>query len=1389
MNNASATTTRPVPALLAAAVLLLTLASPVVALVVASVTDARAATYQVDTSADDASKTGCSDDVAGDCSLRGAIAKANGDAAQDTIVVPAGTYPLSVASPCFFAAASGDSENGIMVAAVCVNSNVDLVGAGADQTIIQSGGTDRLFAISKLKTVSISGVTLTGGRGGFGYAIGGGGAINNHGTLMLSDSVLTNNQSNFGGAIYNLGKLTVVRSTITGNTASSGGGAINNTCCGGPITVTVIDSTIASNGAQNGGGINNNGLVTVIGSTLSGNTANSGGGIANFGGNVTVRNSTLSGNTGGGGALAIGLSSPDGASVVRLESTTIANNAGTPYGGGLYIVGTQPVTLRNTIVAGNTTSGGYGPDCGGRIVSEGYNLIQSTANCQIVGDTTGNITGVPARLGALADNGGSTRTRAPLPADQTNAASPAIDAGNPAAPGSGGTSCAAIDQRGNVRPVGVRCDIGAVESVAGFAVARVLPARGGAGGTVLLHVAGSGIEPGATLQLEQAGQPVIVADAADADEGRSALTATVDLATAAQGAWDVVVTNPGGESRRLDAAFTVEPARTADVWMYVVGPSGMRAGVPTLFTLVYGNRGNVDALDVPITLSLAAGMGYHLIFPFGAPPIVDPAIELDWQLQDGDVDAGADSGTTNLAFLLPVVPAGSTSSLQFQMTLPPTLPHGAEVTSFAGTGAPLLTPEPSQQTIDAIVAGARAYALEKLFVTIPDSAVPELAERALQQLDAVADEGRALLVQTGGVGQRVHSLAWIQLELALHGAKAVLESAASASLSRQRLVAELTGLFQARDAFALTLREGCPIVACAKSPPLDEGCFCIDMVCDGKARASDGGCYPPPLPGPPGCEIHEKMQISEFLANLQKCRMDKNRCEALPDHHVHTNDDGSQFCVPDGPSNHCPVIQIPNPLGAGSLDCLGTPIKNSHDPNEKTGVTGIGAAHFLRQGTALAYTVSFENDPALASAPAQVVTITDQLDPAKVDLSTFALGAMSFGNQLVPVPPGAQQFTGGVDLRPAQNLIVLIDAGLDPVTGLVHWTFTSVDPTTMQLTTDPDAGFLPPNVTPPEGDGTVSFTVKPNPGLPAGATICNEASIIFDVNDPIVTPTWCNGFDESPPVTAVASATVDDACDTSLDVAWSGSDAGAGVIFYSVYVSTNGGPFTLWQESTTATSATFSGTSGNTYAFYSIGSDSLGNTEVAPATADVTRALGVCGTENDLAIVKLKAPKTVKLTATKPTKAITIAVDVQNRSRHVETIPDDAALAALVDVTVHSAGACADVTASLRPAKKPKAIALKPGQKRKVVFDASFGCTNDAAKGAGHTDFWLSAHVDHAALGGSDAHPADDDCPRTVTPPGVLDPFPAKPVLDKGCGEKKPDKTFGGAVLVDVVGP
>src|SRR6478735_2908628 len=46
------------------------------------------AVFTVDTTADDASLSNCQDDIAADCSLRGAIARANGVAEPSTIFVP-----------------------------------------------------------------------------------------------------------------------------------------------------------------------------------------------------------------------------------------------------------------------------------------------------------------------------------------------------------------------------------------------------------------------------------------------------------------------------------------------------------------------------------------------------------------------------------------------------------------------------------------------------------------------------------------------------------------------------------------------------------------------------------------------------------------------------------------------------------------------------------------------------------------------------------------------------------------------------------------------------------------------------------------------------------------------------------------------------------------------------------------------------------------------------------------------------------------------------------------------------------------------------------------------------------------------------------------------------
>ena len=67
-------------------------------------------------------------------------------------------------------------------------------------------------------------------------------------------------------------------------------------------------------------------------------------------------------------------------------------------------------------------------------------------------------------------------------------------------------------------------------------------------------------------------------------------------------------------------------------------------------------------------------------------------------------------------------------------------------------------------------------------------------------------------------------------------------------------------------------------------------------------------------------------------------------------------------------------------------------------------------------------------------------------------------------------------------------------------------------------------------------------------------------------------------------------------------MSWPGSDgAGSGIATYNVFVSEDGGPITVFQSNTTATSATFTGQFGHTYSFYSVATDNVGLVQPTPA--------------------------------------------------------------------------------------------------------------------------------------------------------------------------------------------
>jgi len=1045
----------------------------------------------------------------GDCSLREAVRAANTNLAvdactagqndqTDTITVPAGTYTLTLAGN-ENDAAQGDLD--LRDNAVVNDAAADLVitGAGAATTIVQAcaveqlaadcpsgqGVVDRVFHVIDA-SVAITGLTVRHGRSvplnntrrGLGiYMQRFSGLVQP--ALALTDVVVTRNGATDapsvgaeGGAISNDdGTLTLTRVRITDNelASGSGGGIHNRRLTNGTPILVMTDSTVSGNSTgSSGGGIYNTQDVTatLTGCTVSGNQAgfNAGGIASTFASTLTMTNCTVSGNVahnGSGGGILL-----SGGSLDLLSSTVTLNRLEAGQGsGGITSSGGATVALRNSIVAGNLhainpVSPFYSPDCDDNdntspVESEGYSLVGNANQCVLlVGGTNGDQVGITGAeidplLAPLADNGGLTQTHAPLDG------SPALDAANPATPGSGGTACPATDQRGETRPQGVACDVGSLEGDSEIEpgevdVDAVKPARGGDAGTVQVQVYGSGFLDGATVRLVRAGFTDVVGSFTSLRA--RVLSTSFDLRGVAAGTWGVVVENPDASSATLPNAFTVETGGAAEVWSTLVLPRTFIAGRTQSIYVMFGNRGTVDAYGVPLWLSFPDELEWYVPFPVSAPPSQAGSVETDWTRIGIDVPAPPPETRDSLPFLLPVVPAGSSGALRIRVKSP--LEAGAGRLPFrvvADVGEAYFRPNLAAHVVALYLERAKELATPNdASVMLPSDAAIEAYIRT--QLAGVIAEGRAAAVAGGH--PPVVSQQQLLVDTAQYIATASTTAFGPATVGRW---------------FASLLR-GLEVPSAA-AVIIDPDCAPGDIFCE-RVRENPQ----PPIPCP----------FPKFLRACERPPPPKcDRFQFVDDEYVF---------VPCKPKHDEP-----------------RELTRSYDPNDKVGPGG--ADGFIDGVEPLPYVVMFENLPT-ASGDAFEVTITDQLDVSKYDLATFSLGPISFGTTYVPVPPGLKSYSTEVDLRPARNILVGVDAALDETTGIITWKLTTLDPATGEFPEDPDQGFLPPNATSPDGEGSALFTVSLKPSFPDGTTVCNDARIVFDFNAPIDTPEFCNVIGE-----------------------------------------------------------------------------------------------------------------------------------------------------------------------------------------------------------------------------------------------------------------------------------
>ena len=286
-----------------------------------------------------------------------------------------------------------------------------------------------------------------------------------------SETINLTAQLNITGAVEIVGPVTPgARLTLHGGGVTR----VLNVAAGGHLELRNV--TVSNGFAPNGGGLNMLGSTAVVENCLFRDNLSTGrgGAIDSTSGTLTITNSTFSTNRANtdGGAVC----SAAGVSVTLQNCTVFANfadedNNATGAGGGLAGMGggANELVIKSTIVAGNISRSGSGPDLFNAVTSLGHNLIGNNddvafqhpagspnANNDYVG-APGSI--LNALLGTLQDNGGPTFTRTLL------GGSPAIDKGI--------SNALATDQRLQPRtfnftsivnaPGGDGTDIGAVE--------------------------------------------------------------------------------------------------------------------------------------------------------------------------------------------------------------------------------------------------------------------------------------------------------------------------------------------------------------------------------------------------------------------------------------------------------------------------------------------------------------------------------------------------------------------------------------------------------------------------------------------------------------------------------------------------------------------------------------------------------------------------------------------------------------------------------------------------------------------------------------------------------------------------------------------------------------
>ncbi|MEW6620220.1 MAG: right-handed parallel beta-helix repeat-containing protein [bacterium] len=1074
---------------------------------------------------------------------------------------------------------------------VYIDKGIALIGNGTPTIKPPSGNNGVTFDGTFTDNVSISGFWITGASYGI-YCNNGAEPVITHNTISgnndgiycgNSSPTITNNtilaNSKYGIYCQNSSSPAITNNTISGNKGSgisccsSSPTITNNTiaenswngisCYGSSPTIThntilanskcgiscdthsspAITHNIISGNRYDGIDCGWYSSPAITNNTISGNSYH---GIScSFSSSPAITNNTISGN------------SDYGISCEYSSSPTITNNTISGNSKDGIFCWNSSLNITNNIIVQNGTSNDwtYGIRNGGDppgTPTIDYNDVWENGD-----NGFNNYSGCSAGPNDISDDPQFAESDYRL-----GSSSPCIDAGsNSAVP-----SWLTTDKDGNPRIINGIVDIGAYEFqiILPPAILSISPSKGGNAGQVTVKIIGRGFKEGAIPKLKR-GVYEITGISIVYTPNR--LTTTFDLTNKEPGIWDVVVENLEG-TLVLPGGFTIEQGGEPKLWVEIVGREQIQVGREQTYWIRYGNAGNLDAHSVLLLLRQPRNVNYEVNVP-----LAEPTLE---QIKPEDA---LDSGSKiSLWFIITHVPAGSIDEFPLKLTTTQRVDIPISASIFMVEQSILESPARNRleseflelQILKSLQANSEPQRGDMVFRLSPP---PGGTGHVGIYVEDANGNGFVIDHNTDDFVKVTPFAQWKKGEGGYVGHAHTPDWTPNIG---EKIALEAWNMVGERFPYL--------------SPPIGPFKNCVEFANDMYKKA---GLQTWEFSTNPPSWVYEFFTL--FSGSPKRWPEEEKPFWIQP------------------PSRNFDLWRILEEALIEDADKMAAIFKRSlkvvisYDPNDKAGPSGFGENKWVSPEQTFQYLVYFENALPTATAYAQEIKIADQLSP-NLDTSTLVFNSICIGDRIINLPEDSQQISTSTIISvgtwsggtPETDTVKLnIQASLS-ATGTIQIKLEGRTLGTNELT-----DLLPPNSDPPNGEGWVSFTIKPKSNLSSGTQIKNKASIVFDTNDPMDTPEVFNTIDSGIPTSYVKPLPAI-STSTSFNLEWQGSDDlnGSGIRNYTIYCSDNESPYATIYVATSTGAYTYTGEYHHRYRFYSRASDNVGNLEAIPESPD-----------------------------------------------------------------------------------------------------------------------------------------------------------------------------------------